>query len=275
VPTVDEERDSLTSVKVADLRDFHSGYYGASDAEVAIVGDFDPEAIRALIAQKLDGWKSPKPYAEVLTPFPDRPIAAVNESFNTPDKENAFFLAGMPIEMSDSHADFPALVLGNYMLGSGPSSRLFSRIRGKEGLSYGVGSQFVAPVKSDGGRFGVNAIAAPQNVAKVEASFRDELATVLRDGFGEEETATAKESWTQSRQVGRSQDGALAGALAANAHNGRTMAWDAQLEERVRALTVADIRAAMQRHFDVAKMAFMKGGDFQKAAAGAGSAGGN
>jgi zinc protease len=155
------------------------------------------------------------------------------------------------------------------MLGSGPSSRLFSRIRGREGLSYGVGSQFSAPVKSNGARFAVNAIAAPQNVAKVEASFRDELATVLREGFGEEETATAKDSWSQARQVGRSQDGALAGALIANAHNGRTMAWDAQLEERVRALTVADIRAAMQRHLDVAKMTFMKGGDFEKAAAGA------
>jgi zinc protease len=271
VPTFDEERESLVGVKIGDLRDFHSGYYGASDAEVSIVGDFDAEAMRALIAQKLDGWKSPKPYAEVLTPFPEKAIPPVNESFNTPDKENAFFLAGMPLEMSDSHADFPALVLGNYMLGSGPSSRLFSRIRGREGLSYGVGSQFSAPAKTNGARFAVNAIAAPQNVAKVEASFRDELATVLRDGFGEEETATAKESWAQARQVGRSNDGALAGALVANAHNGRTMAWDAQLEERVRALTVADIRAAMQRHLDAGKMTFMKGGDFEKAAGGGAS----
>jgi zinc protease len=279
VPTFDEERASITSVTVKNLRDFHAGFYGASNAEVAIVGDFDPEEIRKLIASELDGWKSPKPYTEVLTPFPERPVAAVAEAFKTPDKENAFFLAGMPIAMTDSHADFAALAFGNYMLGQGASSRLFARIRGREGLSYGVGSQFNAPAKSNGARFSANAIAAPQNADKVEASFRDEVANVLRDGYTPEEVATAKDAWLQARQVSRAQDGGLAGSLLGGLHNGRTMAWDAELDAKVRALTPADIRAAMQRHLDLSKMTFMKGGDFDGAAADAsaapaGSAGG-
>jgi zinc protease len=190
----------------------------------------------------------------------------VSKTFETPDKENAFFLAGMPIAMTDSDADFPAMVLGNYILGSGASSRLFSRIRGREGLSYGVGSQFSAPAKSNGARFVVNAIAAPQNAAKVEASFRDELSTILKDGYSAQEVTTAKQAWSQARQVGRSQDGALTGMLLGGTHNGRTMAWDAELEAKVAALTPAEIRAAMQRHLDLDKMAFMKGGDFSKAA---------
>jgi zinc protease len=265
VPTFDEERSSIEAVTVKSLRDFHAGFYGASNAEVAIVGDFDPEEIRELIAAELDGWKSPKPYTEVLTPFPERPVAPVSQAFNTPDKENAVFVAGMPIAMSDSHADFPALVFGNYMLGQGASSRLFTRIRGREGLSYGVGSQFNAPAKSNGARFGANAISAPQNAAKVEASFRDEVATVLRDGYTAEEVATAKEAWLQARQVSRAQDGGLTGSLLGGLHNGRTMAWDAELDAKVRALTPADIQAAMQRHLDLAKMTFMKGGDFEGA----------
>jgi zinc protease len=264
-PTFDEERDSLAKVTIKDLRDFHAGFYGASNAEVAVVGDFDAATLRPQIEKKLDGWKSPKPYAEILTPYPNPPIAATTQDFETPDKENAFFLAGMPIKMKDSDPDYPALVLGNYILGQGASSRLFERIRGKEGLSYGVGSQFGAPVKSDGARFNVTAIAAPQNASKVEASFRDELATVLRDGYTEQEVATAKDSWSQARQIGRSQDGALTGALLGGLHNDRTMAWDAELEAHVRALSVADIRAAMQRHLDPAKMTYMKGGDFARA----------
>ncbi len=272
VPTIEEERASLTSATVKNLRDFHAGFYGASNAEVAIVGDFDPEAIAKLIAEELDGWKSPKPYTEVLTPFPDPPTAPVSQVFETPDKENAIFVAGQRIAMNDAHADFPALVLGNYILGQGASSRLFGRIRGKEGLSYGVGSQFNAPAKSNGARFAVQAISAPQNASKVEASFRDEVATVLRDGYSEEEVATSKDAWLQARQVSRTQDGALTGSLLAGLHNGRTMAWDADLDAKVRALKSADIRAAMQRHLDLAKMTFMKGGDFAAAAAGTPSA---
>ena len=44
---------------------------------------------------------------------------------------------------------------------------------------------------------------------------------------------------------------------------GRTMAWDAELEARVAALTVEEVRDAMRRHLDVEKMVFMKGGDFE------------
>ncbi|HEX5047159.1 MAG TPA: pitrilysin family protein [Gammaproteobacteria bacterium] len=264
-PTIEEERAFLTAVKVKDLRDFHAGFYGASNAEVSVVGDFDAAAVQSQVASKLDGWKSQKAYAEVTSPYPNPPIAPKSQVFETPDKENAVFIAGGPIKIKDSDADYPALVLGNYILGGGASSRLFGRIRGTEGLSYSVGSQLNAPAASDGGRFVVQAIAAPQNADKVEASFRDELAKVLRDGYTDQEIATAKDSWLQARQVGRSQDGALTGSLLNHMHNGRTMAWDADFESKVRALTGAEIRAAMQRHLDAGKMAFMKGGDFKGA----------
>ena len=97
---------------------------------------------------------------------------------------------------------------------------------------------------------------------KVEASFRDELAAVLRDGYTDEELAEAKRSWAQARHVSRTQDAGLASQLGFLTHVGRTMAWEAELEARVQALTVAEVIDAMRRHLDVNKMTFMKGGDF-------------
>ncbi len=132
-------------------------------------------------------------------------------------------------------------------------------------MSYGVGSSFGASPRSDGASFTVNAITAPQNAEKVEASFRDELAGILRDGYTEEELAQAKISWAQQRQVGRTQDGGLAATLGLWTHVGRTMAWDAELEAKVQALTVVQIRDAMRRHLDLTKMTFMRGGDFAAA----------
>jgi zinc protease len=267
VPTVDEEIERLRSMNVQRLREFHTGFYGASNAEVAIVGDFDADAIRALVAAKLDGWKSPKPYREVLSAFPNPAIAPVNEEFETPDKENAVFVAGMPIQMTDADADYPALVLGNYLLGGGPSSRLFERIRIKDGLSYGVGSQFQASALSDRAQFSAQAISAPQNAEKVEAAFREELENVLTEGFKADELANGQTSWAQARQVGRSDDGQLMGRLLGLMHVGRTMTWDADFEAKVQALNVEQVRAAMQRHLGADKMAFMLGGDFAGAKA--------
>src|SRR5688572_3464564 len=270
VLTIDEELAFVNGVTVANLRDFHEEFFGASHAEVVVIGDFDPNAVRALLADRLDGWQSPKPFSDMLTQYANLAKDPTTQDFNTPDKENAFILGGMPIQMRDSHADYPALLFGNYILGSGPASRLFGRIRGREGLSYGVGSGFNASPRSDGATFTVNAIAAPQNAAKVEASFRDELATVLRDGYTQEEFDAAKVSWAQAQQVRRTQDGGLANQLGLWTHVGRTMAFDAELEARVAALTVEQVRDAMRRHLDVEKMTFMKGGDFEAVSAAGG-----
>jgi zinc protease len=271
VRTIDEELAFINGITVANLRDFHEDFFGASHAEVVVVGDFDPNEVRTLITQRLDNWRSPKPFSDVLNLYANLATDPTMQDFETPDKENAFFLGGMPIAMRDSHADYPALLFGNYILGQGPASRLFGRIRGREGLSYSVGSSFNASPRSDAATFTVNAIAAPQNAAKVEASFRDELAAVLRDGYTAEEFAQAKVSWAQQQQVARTRDAGVANQLGFWTHVGRTMAFDAELEAKVAALTVEQVRDAMRRHLDVSKMTFMKGGDFA-AASGAGGA---
>jgi zinc protease len=194
-------------------------------------------------------------------------VAPINKSFETPDKANAFFLAGMNLSLRDDDPDYPAMVLGNYMLGGGfLNSRLAVRIRQKEGLSYGVGSSFSASALDKNGSFMANAIYAPQNVAKLEAVFKEELAKALKDGFTAEEVKAAKSGWLQSRQVSRAQDNELAGALATGLYLNRTLAWDAELEKKIEALTPEQIVAAMRKHIDPAKITIIKAGDFAKAA---------
>jgi zinc protease len=261
-PTFDESIARLEAIELAQLRAFHDEYVGASTTHIAVVGDFEPAAFEAAIVDALSGWESGHAYEQIVTPFPEPLPAPVNRSFDTPDKENAVFVAMQPIRMNDQHEDYPAMVLGTYILGDGPGSRLFARIRGEEGLSYGVSAGFSAPTLGDGGQFAAQAIAAPQNITQVEASFLDELRTILTDGYSDEEVAAAKNSWAQNRQVSRAQDGSLSSMLVSDLHYDRTMQWDADLEAKVLALTPAEIRAAMNRHIDLHALTIMKGGDF-------------
>jgi zinc protease len=265
VPTLDEQLSELRDMSVDRLQAFHSGFFGASHAELAVVGDFDPEAVLGVVSPGLGDWKSPKPFADIT--IPHRTIAPANEVFETPDKANAIFLAGLRVNVRDEDPDYPALLFANYLLGQGINSRLFARIRGREGLSYGIGSSFSVAPKQDSAIFMANAISAPENAGKVEAAFRDEITTLLRDGFTGSEISVGKTSWQQAQQVNRNQDAGLANRMGNLTHHGRTMAWDAELEKKVLALTGPQIQAALQRHLDLAKMTFMKGGDFEKAAA--------
>ena len=84
------------------------------------------------------------------------------------------------------------------------------------------------------------------------------------DHVGDDEVESAKGAWLQSRQVSRSQDGAIVGMLGANLRDDRTMAFAAELEARVAALTPTEIRDAMNRHLDLDSLIIMKAGDFEE-----------
>jgi zinc protease len=232
--------------------------------EFAVSGQFDAAETRKLAAELFGSWKSPGTYQRVPSMY--RKVEPENNKIETPDKQNAMFVAGQLTKMSDEDPDYPAMILANYMMGgSSLGSRLFHRIRDKEGLSYGVQSQFGAPPKDDGASFIMVALSNPTNTPKVEASMKDELARTLKDGFTAEEVAAAQKSWLQERMVGRSEDGALVGLLAGRTRFDRTMEFDKALESKVASLTPDQISAAFRRHLDVAALTIVKAGDFKKA----------
>ncbi|MBV8070112.1 MAG: insulinase family protein, partial [Acidobacteriaceae bacterium] len=145
------------------------------------------------------------------------------------------------------------------------NSRLATRIRVKDGLSYGIGSQLEIPTKEESGVFTAYAISAPQNTAKVQADFLEEMKRAHDDGFTDQEIEAAKSGWLQSRQVSRGQDNELAGRLARNAFWDRTMQFDAALEARVSTITTGQVNAALRKYIDPAKISIFKAGDFSKA----------
>jgi zinc protease len=262
-PTADEQLEAIKSVTLDQVKQFYQQFYGLGAGEAVLIGDVDTEAAQKQLAGLFNGWKSGQSYARVRSEY--RKAEQLNKVFETPDKANAIFFAALSFPMKDTDPDYPALALGNYILGSGLNSRLFARIRGKEGLSYGVGSQLATFNDDQLTIFLANAICNPANAPKVEAAFKDEMAKVLKEGYTEAEVEAAKKSWLDSRAVSRANDSELAGRMSNQRYLGRTMAFDADLEAKVMKLTPAAIQAAMQKHLDPARMSLFKAGDFKKA----------
>ncbi|MCA1593016.1 MAG: insulinase family protein [Acidobacteria bacterium] len=262
----DEAVENIKATTLDDVKRFYKDFYGASNSELAVVGDFDKDAIARLAGELFGDFKSARPFQRVPTLYQD--VAAANRSFPTPDKANAFFLAGFNLKLRDDNDDYPALALANYILGGGfLNSRLASRIRQKEGISYGVGSQLSAGALDEAGTFITYAIYAPQNVARLEAAFKEELARALKDGFTAEEIEAAKKGYLQSRQVARAQDSELKGKLASYLFINRTLSFDEAFDRKIAALTPGQINAAVRRHITPDKLVIIKAGDFAKAGA--------
>ena len=264
VATLDEQHEEMTALTLDEVKKFHKDFYGASNSFISAVGDFDADAVRGQIRDLFGGWKSPKRYVRVENNY--HKLTPTAETFEAPDKPNAMWIAGMTFPMTDTDSDYAAMTLAGYIFGSsGMNSHLFARIRGKEGLSYGIGGQFIIPTGDNNGVVYAYAICAPQNTPRVETLYKDELNKILENGFTADEVEAAKKSWLQLQQVNRAQEANLVSLLNARRFWGRTMAFDAELEKEVQALTPEALQAAVRKHIDPSQLSFFRAGDFQKA----------
>ena len=264
-PTIDEQIEDLKKVALDDVRQFYSKFYGAGEGEIVISGQFDAVQMKKLVTELFGDWKSASSYKRIDNPY-DK-IAQFNDKIETPDKQNALFLVGMPMKMNDDDADYAALTIAGEVFGGTTNSWLFERIRVKDGLSYGANAYFSIPTKDDGAQLSGSAIAAPQNMPKVEADFNDELARALKDGFKADEVEKAKKTWLDEQAQARTEDSSIAYTLMERERWGRTLMWDTKLEAAVAALTAEQVNAAFKRHVDPAAVSIVKGGDFKKAGA--------
>src|SRR5690606_805967 len=120
---------------------------------------------------------------------------------------------GFNLKLRDDDPDFPALVLGSWLIGGSSDARLMRRVREQEGLSYSVGAWLRANALDESGEFNVYAIYAPQNGDRVEAAIRDELRRALAEGFRPDEFEDARKALLKARHIARNADTSLAGRL--------------------------------------------------------------
>lgn len=264
VPTFEEQLVDLNALTLEHVKQYHKSLYGARQMQISVIGDFDPAKTEHAFAQLTKGWKADKPYSLLMReyiPLKNEPI-----TFNTPDKENATFVASTSLPVGENHADAAALTLGNYILGGGfLSSRLATRLRQQDGLSYGAGSFIDLDETTNRASLAAYAICAPQNLKKVDKGFKEEVARLLKDGFTEEEVTAAKSGLLQSRKVSRSQDDELARNQTTNLRLGRTMEFNKDFENQLSKLTAEDLNRAFRQYIKVENFAIIQAGDMSKA----------
>ena len=257
----DEIIEDVNRVSLEEVRAFHQRFYGAAKGEFAAVGDMDAEQVRAALQAGVGNWNAGAPFTRV--PNPLLPVTPERLTLLTPDKQNATMLTRVGVALVDTDADYPALVMANQLLGGDSSSRLWMRIRESEGLSYGVGSGVEWNSIERNSPWQATAIFAPQNRAKVEAAFREEVARALKDGFTAKELSEGQASLLNLRRLSRAQDTGVVQALANNLYLGRTFAVSARVDAAIAALTLDEVNAALRKYITPDNFVSAYAGDFK------------
>ena len=244
--------ETLARISVADMQAFHTQHIGACRAKVSIVGAVSRTQAQALVATLL----SRLPASTGCAPLPPvGEIAALTApaELNIPfTSAQAHVLIGQP-GFQRRDPDFLALLVGNHILGGGGFvSRLTHEVREKRGLSYSVYSYFAPGLHA--GAFTVGLQTRPDQAAQAVQVSRDVIARFVAEGPTEAELRAAKDNLIGGFALRIDSNKKLLGNVANIAWNDLPLDYLDHWTQKVEALTVADVRAAMARKLQPERM---------------------
>ena len=264
--TYDEEVAAIKAVTVDAIKAYYKDFYGISDnATVVAIGNMNEAGLKTYFETEFGSFKNNKPYTEIANPY--KSSKSANEQIMTPDKKNAFTLGILSFEASQEDNDYAALQVAGEIFGGGfLNSRIAERLRQKDGVSYGAGGNVGvdADNKDKNSSMYIYAIYNPENAAKVQQGFKEEIARFIKDGITQEELTNVVNGWVQEQNVSRAKDNELANVIGNNMYYNRDMNFQKGIEAKVKALTVEDVNKAIKTYFkEFDKWTVVNGGDFE------------
>ena len=164
----------------------------------------------------------------------------------------AHVLIGQP-GFARKDPDFLALLVGNHILGGGGFvSRLTEEVREKRGLSYSVYSAFAPGLHA--GAFTIGLQTRPDQAAQALQVAREVLERFVAEGPTEEELRAAKDNLVGGFALRIDSNRKLLANVVNIATYGLPLDYLDGWTQRVEALTLAEVRAAMARKLQPARM---------------------
>ncbi|HKK11232.1 MAG TPA: pitrilysin family protein, partial [Flavobacteriaceae bacterium] len=249
--SIEEQIEAINAVNTEDLQAYYNDFYGISNnATLTAIGNIDEDKLKAFFEIEFGNFKCKNSYTEISDAYQDN--TAANESIKTPDKKNAFTFGTLDFKCSKYDENYAALQMAGAIFGGGfLNSRLATRLRQKDGVSYGVGGYVsVDDDKEDkNSSVMIYAIYAPQNAQKVQKGFKEEIERFIKDGITEEELKNAVNGWIQAQSVSRAKDNELSSTINNNLYYDRDLNFQKNIEEKVKSLTVDDVNRAIKKYF--------------------------
>jgi len=227
--------------------DFYRLHYRPDGASIVAVGDVTVKEIREALMHRLSGW-SALPTRLPVIPRP-APTAPVETRTITRDLSQTTVLLGRPSIRQDDPDYFP-LAVATYVLGGSSASRLYTRVREEQGLTYSVYSA-VQPARF-GSSYLVSLQTRTDSVALTLRLVREEMARMGREPIAAAELELAKSYLIGSFPLRLDTSSKLAGFLAAVEENGLGLDYPDRYKERIARVTAAAVQRVAATYLDPA-----------------------
>jgi len=238
----DGVRADLEAVQPEDLKRRAQAMLGRTGLIVSAVGDIDA----AELARQLDRAFGPLPAGGLRPPPPDwtpppRGRTMVVER-GVPQSVVAMALPGVPRDDPDW---YPAFMMNHVLGGGGMQSRLFTEVREKRGLAYGVSSSLRNYRKA--ALFVTTTASANERVSEAIRTIRGEFARLREGGITPAELADARTFLTGSLALSLESSSSIASLLHSMQIDGLPPDHLRRRAELIAAVRAEDVQRAARR----------------------------
>lgn len=236
--------ESLKSITRDDLLGFYQTHYRPDSTTIALVGDFEPVQVKALLNEAFGKWQAtgkPPVLKIASVPLPQT-LTRLNKVI--PGKTEAVTYIGYNGIARKDPRFYAALVLNQILGGDTLSSRLGTEVRDRQGLTYGIYSAFAAGINP--GPFLIQMQTAPLDTQKAIASTLALLKQLREQGVTEAEFNAAKRSITNSYPVDLANPSDVSSIILDNAVLGLSRSEIRDFPQKIQAVTMAQMQQAIE-----------------------------
>ncbi|WP_093362220.1 M16 family metallopeptidase [Tropicimonas isoalkanivorans] len=243
--------DSVSALTRDDIVAAHSRVLARDRVYVSAVGDITAEELGVLLDDLLGDLP------ETGAPMPERidyalPGGTTVVDFDTPQSVVTFGQRGLTRHDPDF---FPAYVMTHILGGGGFSSRLMEEVREKRGLTYGIGV-YLYPMDLSEMMLGYVSTANGR-VAETLDLVKAEWRKLAETGVTEEELESAKTYLTGAYPLRFDGNGPIANILVGMQMDGLTPDYVTTRNDKIRAVTLDDIRRVAAELVDPEQLRFV------------------
>ena len=243
------EPETVSALKVEDLRQFYKTYYGAKGAVIALIGDISHEQAVQITESISKGLPdAPVPTALPAVTYPEQ---AIEKRIDHPATQSHILLGYPGIKRVDP--DYFPLYVGNYILGGGGFvSRLTEEVREKRGLVYSVYSYFIPMMQQ--GPFEIGLQTKRDQAEQALQLVHETLDKFMKNGVTEAELKAAKQNIIGGFPLRLDSNGKILDYLGVIGFYKLPLAYLDDFNKKVSNVTAAQIKDAFNRRVKTDKM---------------------
>lgn len=253
-------KESINSITVSDMRDFHRMIFNPNNLIISVTGDFTANDMLAVLESAVNTWEPGQEMPDPPKPDHEPTPGVYYVQKDIPQGKVRIGHRGIERDHPDY---FPVMVMNDILGAGGFTSRILNRVRSDEGLAYGAGSSFQTSPWYPG-QFLSSFASKNLTVALATRIIFEEFEKIQNDEVSDEEIRTAKSSFIETFPRNFESKAGMLGIFVNDQWTDRDPNYWRTYRDNVEAVTKADVQTVARKHIDPSKAAILVVGDWDE-----------